>query len=150
MKEFLPTVQKIVATSIFEVDGKVLLFRGTQVADDTYEIKESCYFDIPRFEVSFGESPEDVIRARFVEYFNQELLDVKVLDIQHYIVDDDSVQVFVVDDDSVQVFEIIYKISCEKMPKCEDALGKFLFANIGELDLYMLEHQLENIRPYLV
>ncbi len=139
MKDFIPTTQKIVATCILEKDNKVLLLRSNQLVDGLCELMDTSYFDIPRFKISFGKNPEEIIRERFIEYFEQEISSMHIEDIRSRMIENDS----------IQIFEIIYKIKCEDSMPFTEEVGKFFFADIDNLDEYMLTPQHEHICNYL-
>ena len=139
MKRFVPTTQKIIATCILETQGKILLLRGSQASDDSCEIFGIGYFDVPRFEISFGSDPEEVIKDQFVKYFGQKVLGAKVVDVCQ------SVR----KENSVQVFEIIYTIQCDDVVSTTGSTGRFLFADISDLKAYMLEPHCKFIATYL-
>ncbi len=139
MKQFISRQQKIVVVCILQEDNKVLLLRGSQFADDENRISSTGYFDIPRFEIGFGEDPESMIKKRFSEYFNHLVVDVNVIDVNQDIEDEKS----------VQIFEVIYSVHCDKTMTDKHKRGAFFFADINTLNSYMLPHQHEYIAPYL-
>lgn len=139
MKQFIDKRQKIVATCILQKGSKVLLLRGNQLTDNNAGISDTGYFDVPRFEINFGDSPESVIKKYFESYFNHEIASVKVLDVHQNIFDEQA----------VQIFEIIYKVQCDEVFIEYEKQGVFFFADIFELETYMFSNQYDYIIPYL-
>lgn len=117
----------------------MLLLRCNQGAEGFCEIIEVGYFDVPRFEIDFGSNPEEVIKDKFAKYFNQKVLGVKVIDVCQSVVQEDS----------IQVFEIVYAVQCDDALSTEESVGKFLFADISNLESYMLEHHHKFVTSYL-
>lgn len=139
MKQFIDKKQKIVATCIFQKGTKVLLLRGSQLTDEMADTSDTGYFDVPRFEINFGDSPELMIKKYFSGYFNHEITSVKVADVRQNIFDERT----------VQIFEIIYKVQCDEVFIGHEQRGVFFFADVFELESYMLSDQYKYIIPYL-
>ncbi len=139
MREFIPTSQTIIATCILNMNDTVLLLRGSQVLGETREMINQGYFDIPRFKIKFGETPQEVITRQFKEYFKQDVCEIKVVDVHQQIINNDS----------EQVFEIVYNVQCDDFDCDSGVVGKFLFVHRSELESYMLENNLVFIQKYI-
>ena len=139
MKQFIDKKQKIVATCILQKGYKVLLLRGSQLTDERANTSDTGYFVVPRFEINFGDSPELIIKKYFSSYFNHEITSVEVADVRQNIFNERT----------VQIFEIIYKVQCNDVFIGHAQQGVFFFADVTDLDLYMLSDQYKYIIPYL-
>lgn len=139
MKQFIDKKQKIVATCILQKGTKVLLLRGNQLTDEKADTADTGYFDVPRFEINFGDSPELMIKKYFSRYFNHEITSVKVADVRQNIIDERA----------EQIFEIIYYVQCDEVFTGYERQEVFFFADVFELESYMFSDQYEYIIPYL-
>lgn len=139
MKQFIDKKQKIVATCILQKGYKVLLLRASQLTDERANTSDTGYFDVPRFEINFGDSPELIIKKYFSRYFNHEITSVEVADVRQNILNERA----------VQIFEIIYKVQCNQVFIGHEQQGVFFFADVTDLELYMLSDQYKYIIPYL-
>lgn len=123
--------QKIVVSCIAHHDGRVLLLRGSQVADQASN-RGMGYFSVPRFTVRFGESPERVLRNAFLDYFEQELNDMAMVGTRERLTDMGS----------THEIEIIYRAH---VPKTTTQTGKFLFVQKGDTAKYMFSDIYEDL-----
>jgi len=139
MKQFIDKKQKIVATCILQKGNKIFLLRGSQLTNATTGISDTGYFDVPRFEINFGDNPELVIKEYFNSYFDHFVTSIEVADVRENIIEEQT----------IQIFEIIYKIQCDKVLIEHKKQGVFFFADVLDLTTFMLSDQYEHIIPYL-
>lgn len=123
--------QKIVVSCIVEHNGKILLLRGSQVADRASS-RSMGYFGIPRFTVTFGMEPEQVLRDAFLDYFDQTLEEMSMIGTTQRLTDMGQ----------TQEVEIIYRAS---VPKVTGRTGKFLFVKKSDADKYMFSGAYEGL-----
>ena len=140
MRAFLPQTQKIVATCILRQDGKVLLLRNSQLADDMTSLTDTGYFDLPRFVVGFGEDPSELIMRQFAAYFGRCVTDAVVRGVRQGLVAGDT----------VHEFEIVYQVICTHDPS--DPLekeGVYFFAETEHVHEYLLQDRYQALKGYL-
>ena len=123
--------QKIVVSCIVENNGKILLLRGSQVADRASS-RSMGYFSIPRFTVTFGMEPEQVLRDAFLDYFDQTLEEMSMIGTTQRLTDMGQ----------TQEVEIIYRAN---VPKVTGRTGKFLFVQKSDADKYMFSRVYEGL-----
>ena len=123
--------QKIVVSCIVEHNGKILLLRGSQVADRASS-RSMGYFSIPRFTVTFGMEPEQVLRDAFLDYFDQTLEEMSMIGTTQRLTDMGQ----------TQEVEIIYRASVSKVT---GRTGKFLFVKKSDADKYMFSGAYEGL-----
>lgn len=138
MKQFLTRTQKVKVTCIVRSNDKVLLLRSDQVVDPEHQPRGG-YFDVPSFTVSFGEDPEITLQNRLAEYFNQVVGDFSMIDVRHYMSDDDT----------TQVFEVVYKAESASNVQKNERPNEFLFVELSELETYMFPQEREDLEKYL-
>lgn len=123
--------QKIVVSCIVEHNDQVLLLRGSQVTDKASS-RSMGYFSVPRFTVRFGQSPEQVLRDAFLDYFDQELKDMAMAGTKERLTDMGY----------TQEIEIIYRA---QVPRVTAKTGKFLFVQKKDTEKYMFNGLYEDL-----
>lgn len=137
MKRFLTKIQKVKVTCIVRSNSKVLLLRSDQVVNPEHQPRGG-YFDVPSFTVSFGDDPEITLQNRLAEYFNQVIDELSMIDVRHYMSDDNT----------TQVFEIVYKAKSINNAQTNEQPGKFLFVDLHELENYMFSKERDDLEKY--
>lgn len=138
MKQFLTKVQKVKATCIVRSNGKVLLLRSDQVVNPAHQPRGG-YFDIPSFTVLFGDDPEITLQERLAEYCDQTVNELSVVDVKHYMADDNA----------TQVFEVVYTATSTRDAHTSKDPETVLFVALHELETYMFPQERESIEQYL-
>ena len=131
--------QKIVAACILKDAGKILLLRGSQMPSRNRAVADTGYFDVPRFEINFGESPEEVIKNEFNYYFGCDVDNLDVLGVSHHMGSGNA----------VQIFEIVYELSGQNLIADNQQGEKYFFADLSDLESYIPFEQHKYILNYL-